>query len=636
MDKQLARLFALLLLAVPCIAQAPNQTQQVRTYYVDAITPGSDANPGTAASPFATVAHVASIAATGNARVFVKFPNLTWQQLQMPYLDLKLLFIAQQGSSATTLYDVANGDHATITAGAWVTGNGINGLKFNGTSTYASFTPVVGGRNFITYVVTSLNASSSNPVWSEDTSSGPTSVIALGAGYIPQPSYLKDLSGSTTTVYNPGLTANTQFAGSHVQYAARNGATFYSGVADQGTVNSGAAPGGTVSTNTAAIGAFDQTGVVSYFWNGTVEAVAIYLAYPSAATFKAQYYGLRELMFTQGNLLPMFLNDSDLTPGPVWLRQGALFGEGVNGYADAAQEPSVIYEGNCHIVSSPCFKMWFSTGSGSSSETGMSYAESTTALPTTWSFYSGNPILTGLAYSCVIKVGSSYYMYTANGSTNNLDLYNSSDGITWTLTAANVVTKGAAGSADANGLYNSWVVYDGSIWRMVYEANSSGVPSSPAYTSLTATSADGITWTKNQGSVGGYNGNGFSGPFFTIIDGQFWLWGQASYLSSGATGTDLFRSTGWNFKGILQNYPQASTFPRGSAADEAHQVADEDLVELHQSCPGTSSTDCTYMFYGSVSNDFGGNTGQYIKLAVAPMTIRQLVLTTEGATTTSP
>lgn len=105
---------------------------------------------------------------------------------------------------------------------------------------------------------------------------------------------------------------------------------------------------------------------------------------------------------------------------------------------------------------------------------------------------------------CVVKVGSTYYMYYV-GSTDYdaerspigraIGVATSSDGISWTKYGSNPIITYSTGAYDEEGASNPVVLYDGSTWHMWYAASRYTSPGNVDVDIRYRTSTDGLTWT---------------------------------------------------------------------------------------------------------------------------------------------
>lgn len=304
----------------------------------------------------------------------------------------------------------------------------------------------------------------------------------------------------------------------------------------------------------------------------------------------------------------------------IWKRQGVIIPPNRPGDLNNVQEPTVIREANPVIISTDTvFKMWYTQGWGT---VGICYAESVDGR--NWVFYSGNPIIANYSRSCVIHDGSTYALYAVPGVTGpRIDRFTSSNGVTFTLANSGVVVQGSPGTWNDDGVFNSWVVKDGSNWYMLADGRNLATN---AYRDGLYTSSDGITWTPFANNPVTY----LTGPYFKKIGNKWWLWGHISPLFTYLLPSDFARAWSWDM--MTWNYdpiPYNSTFHRlteDEGVDSVNgQVGDINLV---------SRGDTTYMFYSATRN---GNAmgdslpGLQIKLAIATLRLDSIVHTRENA-----
>jgi predicted GH43/DUF377 family glycosyl hydrolase len=169
-------------------------------------------------------------------------------------------------------------------------------------------------------------------------------------------------------------------------------------------------------------------------------------------------------------------------------------------------EPSQSWEGSTILQASVIFdqgqyKAWYTAGSTANGIFNIGYATSNDG--TTWTKYSGNPVLSkrpntysttnwdsnSVAFPSVLKVSNQYYMYYrgSDGTTARIGLATSSDGITWTRSGSNPLIEGSHPN----------VVFAKNQWNMWYDMGTS-VDSVRVYY---ATSADGLIWVQQQVNV---------------------------------------------------------------------------------------------------------------------------------------
>jgi sucrose-6-phosphate hydrolase SacC (GH32 family) len=156
------------------------------------------------------------------------------------------------------------------------------------------------------------------------------------------------------------------------------------------------------------------------------------------------------------------------------------------------------------------FRMWYAGSDGHTSKVG--YATSPDG--TTWTRYSGNPILdlrpagsfddTWLNPGTVILEGGTYHMwYSACGDpsltlSGTVGYATSTDGLSWTRHPSPVLEAGTGWESHL--VYSPKVVFDGTSYHLWY-TGLDGIPGWPQHSSIGyATSPDGITWTKDPGN----------------------------------------------------------------------------------------------------------------------------------------
>lgn len=293
---------------------------------------------------------------------------------------------------------------------------------------------------------------------------------------------------------------------------------------------------------------------------------------------------------------------SDRFNNGLWVRRGAVLGSGTG-------EPTVLYE-------SGTFKMWYATTSG------INYATSTDGL--TWSLQ-GNVISGSHIRNSVFKNGSTYYLYTANATDTQIDLYSSSNGTSWTLVATNVVPRGGVGTWDASHVANTHVFIEGGTWKMLYE----GKGASNAWSIGYATSADGITWTKHASNpvIVGANTAARGGPWVIKSGSTYYCWCHAAGPNAALplwmtrySSSDMVTWT--EFAGGAANGLETAIEGLGLGAG---QVGDVCLVEA----AGT-----TYLYYGAV-DDGGSGHPSTIYCKTYPGTVASLVGTRENGLSSS-
>lgn len=322
---------------------------------------------------------------------------------------------------------------------------------------------------------------------------------------------------------------------------------------------------------------------------------------------------------------------TDNTRGGVWQRIGTVM-RGTVDHEWAVQEHTEIWDTNPHILGEPAdgsnlylFKSWHVCGWLSES---LCYAESYDGI--TWTHRS-TPVIAyplSVSHGFVFKDGGQYLFYAANSPVNAtaIDRWTSPDGITWTHANSAVISSGPNGTWDAGPLGNIYVSHQGSIYYAVYEAEST---SAGPYISGVATSSDGITWTKYSGNpvITGPNGGAAGGPELHLVNGVWHMWGQCSSVSTSEP-TDLCRWDSsdfyhWTLFGTVLN---RANLDEGWDRNDAlgGQLGDPSIVEV---------AGRTYLFFTAVRSQdtpTANNNGVHIKLAIANLSLAQVVATNEG------
>jgi hypothetical protein len=218
----------------------------------------------------------------------------------------------------------------------------------------------------------------------------------------------------------------------------------------------------------------------------------------------------------------------------VWQDQGATIPDPGSGAYIHPQNPNVLYEGNCILVAGPqCFKLYFVAGDYAGTDEGANYAESMTGLAGSWTYYSGNPIVSGVTYIKLFKNAGTYYLYTSvpNASPNyTVSVYTSTNGYSFGLAKANSLVKDG-NSWDAAGVGQLAVAGKiGSTWYGWVTGTSGS-----AFTWGLACSSDLISWAF-CGSQPAYSYQNSSNLWIEQINGIYYGWTQvANPAYPGAT-----------------------------------------------------------------------------------------------------
>jgi hypothetical protein len=227
-------------------------------------------------------------------------------------------------------------------------------------------------------------------------------------------------------------------------------------------------------------------------------------------------------------------------------------------------------------------------------------ATATVADPFTWTQYASNPIISGpsghsIRLDSVQRVAGTWYLYSTDVDANDILLYTSTDGFSFTPQGA-VLTAGGQGCSDGSVVSQGAVMYDAGTWRMYYSYRGAQTLPGVRY----ATSSDGITWTK-QGCVDVISKGAAGQP-----DSQFIEWHQIQKIGSyyvlsyeGYDGTkwteniaySSFPHTGWQKSQINPVFA-----PSGSGWD-SHHVATPAYFQIGSTW---------YLFYQGTTAPQGG------------------------------
>jgi len=273
---------------------------------------------------------------------------------------------------------------------------------------------------------------------------------------------------------------------------------------------------------------------------------------------------------------------------------------GDNNHVD---EPMVLYEGDAQLLSGTVFKMWWTSNWGNPE---INYAESTDGIA--WTHYGSNPILSGgFGRNFVVKNGADYWMYVDVGG--DIDLYTSSDGLTFALDTANVVAIGAGGQWDDGQVAQPTVLVESATdWKMLYTAKRVG---GSIWSTGLATSTDGRSWTKYGSNpvMGAETTTVGTGGTVVKVGSTYWALPHAC-ASACNTPTDLYWYTSTNFTDWSRSPASAvwvRTGPDENDGVSSGQIDDSSFVEANGS---------TYLFYPA-SSDGLSETGWFrIKLAI--------------------
>lgn len=295
---------------------------------------------------------------------------------------------------------------------------------------------------------------------------------------------------------------------------------------------------GPISVTTAAddVWALQAAGCdITLYQNGKPVAFVADATYPTGGS---PGFGLKSSSALTDLQVSSWRGYSCVQQDGIWQKQGPVLVPLAGDLASNSQGffgGTFIQDTNPQILAGPTvYKTWFSGGTVGSQST--YYAESPDLK--TWTRYA-SAVIANYVGAMMIKVGSTYHSYSqvqnAQG-TGNIAHHTSTDGITWTLQSANVLSPGAVGTWDATGFYplRPITVINGT-WYALTTGSQSGV-----FKIGLATSPDGSTWTKYAGNptlVLSYSV--FPMQAFVLINGTYYFWHDvgpdAPQLSDGNT-----------------------------------------------------------------------------------------------------
>ncbi len=266
--------------------------------------------------------------------------------------------------------------------------------------------------------------------------------------------------------------------------------------------------------------------------------------------------------------------ETPFIPG-AWIKLAGnpVVTNGVSGAWDDKQvySPGVILDGTT-------YKMWYAGWSTASTSMKIGYATSPDGV--VWTKQGSAPVLTpgatgswdanGVSYPTVMKDGATYKLwYTGFDSygIGRVGYATSTDGIVWTKYSSNPVTDvGATGSWDSTYVGMTSVIKVGTVYKLWYRGGSA-TGGAIGY----ATSPDGLAWTKYGAVITGGSGGWDTTPYHpeVIFDGgQYHMWysgcNQAEDLCQVgyATSSD---GTQWTRKGMVLPQGTAGAWDNGSA-----------------------------------------------------------------------
>ena len=475
-------------------AQATTTSVTLSSWTNPTITGGSVAGGRTAA----TAASYCYIQGDGQVAY-----NGTVNQIQL-YLNADASAVSVSIGSARHVTNAATqfwkwGNHVDLT----VTGTGNTLLTFNAPTDFTAFT-VLAGDYPSTYTTASTgtlkrgagtgpvkyyngdNRGGSVVVYSTISStvmalafSGTTNIWYTACTNQPDAVYFDGVAGQPKTGQSGLLNARDWYWSSGTIYvvAASDPGTLYSIV--------------------RAV-TFSMVGAVQKYASNAVYAPTNGDSFRDVVHVGSTYYGYFERL--NGSKWDVELATS--SDGLSWGAMGSnLLAYGASGQPDeyGHADPTVRYEGGT------TWKMWTDEFNASSHWVGICYSTSTDG--SSWSRQSESLTL-GATYDwddnfihhpSVIKIGSTYFMYysgaqVASSTTWHIGLATSTDGTTWTKYSGNPIIPAGASGFDSYLIRPSKPFKVNGVWHMIYWAQSSGTSGTGTWG--LAVSLNGYDWVK--------------------------------------------------------------------------------------------------------------------------------------------
>jgi len=294
-------------------------------------------------------------------------------------------------------------------------------------------------------------------------------------------------------------------------------------------------------------------------WSGpNLSFESLQAGYPSvlwdAGVYKMWYFGCTPSYFCQ-------IGYATSQDGRYWTRYGPVLGPSLPQDSQIAAYPEVVKVG-------ATYRMWYGGYDGSNYR----IVAATSPDGTAWTKL-GVAIDVGLAGSQdgyyavmprVALVGGQYMMWYTGVSRPQppnaaIMLATSTDGLNWTKLGV-VLDRGAAGALDSFGVFGGDVVFDGSMFRMIYD----GQTNESSSTLLYAISTNGIEWQK-QGialEVRPPQERLIAFPSILPLDGRWHVYYTAR---AGVSDLSFYEASG--------SGPDLSTAPAGGSGIPAIAVA---------------------------------------------------------------
>ncbi len=518
---------------------------------------------------------------------------------QIPTQNLAEQYNLISGVSGSTLTDSSGNSRNGTLHG---TTPGATGVTCNGSSDWINLPSVISNNNFtVLLFAQSPDANSGRVAWGESDGNSNVRLATLGSGFV------RDASGNGAL-----LTASNArtYNSWHLFYLMREQGQATMGVWDQQLQATGSmGTSANIATNAGALCARNLGGSQDTFWNGTIAYVLIYTRALTTTEINAAYVSVASTLLSSSVYLPALPVINQAT----WAlqRQGSILP------APSSEITTLSVVTNCKLISNPCVKAWYTDNNQ------VDYAESADGL-SDWHIQSN--VLAAHRRPTVAISGSTLIMLTeptGAGANQQFDEYSSaiSDGLTWTLVTAAVISRGAGGNFDATTINNPDLVIEGANWYITYDATGA-LSNAGGYNCGAATSTNaGATITKFAQnpitSLGDPSGCG--GPNLKHVGAKWYL-----FSHGGNPASDIYLRVAASFPAqfsLVQTLPFLARQPFDEELTGTNgQIADPFVLDLTT----------TAIFYWEACPNAGGYNC-HLKAALVNLPLSQMVLTTGGA-----
>lgn len=570
-------------------------------FFTDSITPGSDSNACTQASPCATLTHTLTV--SGASQVYLKYCDGNWNTAPLKTTGLVALYPIQKCADATKLYDVANGNHCTLN-----------------------------------------NVSGSNSVWYS------TGLLWIMANhpYVSCPNLTASGAASIAVLYTPGFDA-TANNNSYILSGNSDNTEFLSqlGVNTFGirTLLSTSITGAISNSAQFDVGVYNGASSVLYRDGASIATGTVTTQGITGNVTLGKWQGGSGNYFT-GWMSSMLVYSTALSAGEVtslntwetnveqprthgvkgmWARLGTQ----IPATTLTTEEGSLM-----HVSSGAAWRLFVTDNDGGTGVHQFTSANSPSASPSWADICTTNLQIR----SSVIPNPSGGFWATAPGS-GGLDFFTSSDGCTWT-NQGQIIALGAAGKWDDTHIYNTSFIVDAATGcKLAYEADKSGGAEGigTATASYTGSTNPCGSWTKDNTTTTATFPDNYQ-PMLLKSGSTFALWTQNNdiqgFLRRTATTWGMWTQ---NPIGGSTFDPAGATFLKGSW-DEAVGLlgsGGDDYIADPYIWDDSAFGGGLYMSY-TAQRVVSGVSTSHTKTAYCNCTLAALVASTEQMTGTNP